>query len=333
MVDGHHGKILTKKFMNHFPISKKNINLAMLGMTEGNGHPYSWSIIINGQYKPEALAECPYAAIKDYIAKQPPKTLGIDGVKVTHVWTDNPNDANLVSKVAYIPNIVGKPEDVIGKVDAVLVATDIGSEHVERCKPFIEAGIPIFIDKPLCDNKKDLKIFNKWMQESKPFISSSAMRFAKEFEPYHLSTNELGDLRYINVTMAKSWEKYGIHALETLYPIVGPGFISVQNTGINDRNIIHLKHKSGIDINIASIYDMLGGFGMITLAGTKAGIQIKTNDTYYAFKKQLVSYINFLKTGEHPVPWKETYELMQLVIAGIKSREENGSIIKIQQEI
>ena len=145
-------------------------------------------------------------------------------------------------------------------------------------------------------------------------------------------TNELCDLRYINVTKAKSWEKYGIHALETLYPIVGPGFISVQNTGINDRNIVHLRHKSGVDINIASIYDMLGGFGMITLAGTKAGIQIRTNDTYYAFKKQLVSYVNFLKTGEYPVPWKETYELMQLVIAGIKSREENGSIIKIQQE-
>jgi hypothetical protein len=40
-----------------------------------------------------------------------------------------------------------------------------------------------------------------------------------------------------------------------------------------------------------------------------------------------------LKTGDYPVPWKETYELMQLVIAGIKSREENGSIIKIKQEI
>ena len=35
--------------------------------------------------------------------------------------------------------------------------------------------------------------------------------------------------------MAKSWEKYGIHALETLYPIVGPGFTSIQNLG--DKNI------------------------------------------------------------------------------------------------
>ena len=49
-------------------------------------------------------------------------------------------------------------------------------------------------------------------------------------------------LRYINVTMAKSWEKYGIHALETLYPnYVGPGFESIQNLGDKHKNISSLK--------------------------------------------------------------------------------------------
>ena len=41
----------------------------MLGMTEGNGHPYSWSIIINGKYNAQALAKCPYAAIIDYLTE------------------------------------------------------------------------------------------------------------------------------------------------------------------------------------------------------------------------------------------------------------------------
>ena len=74
---------------------------------------------------------------------------------------------------------------------------------------------------------------------------------------------------------------------------------------------------------------MIGGFGLITLAGTKSSVQLKSTDTYYAFKKQLVSYVDFLRTGKHPVPWSETYELMQLVIAGIESREKNGAIINI----
>ena len=303
----------------------------MLGMTEGNGHPYSWSIIINGRYNAEALSKCPYAAIIDYISKQPKNTLGIEDVEVSHVWTDNPEDAKLVAKVAEIENTVEDPKDVIGHVDAVLVATDIGSEHVERCKPFVEANVPIFVDKPLCDNFTDLKIFQQWIDEGKPIISSSAMRYCKEYEPYHQSTYELGDLRYINVTMAKSWEKYGIHALETLYPIVGPGFTSIQNLGDKDRNIVHLHHSKGIDINIANVFDMLGGFGLVSLVGTKSGIQMKSNDTFYAFKKQLESYVHYLRTGVKPVPWEETKELMQLVAAGIKSREEGGIKINLSE--
>ena len=303
----------------------------MLGMTDGNGHPYSWSIIINGRYNAEALAKCPYAAIIDYISKQPKNTLGIEDVEVSHVWTDNPEDAKLVAKVAEIENIVEDPKDVIGEVDAVLVATDIGSEHVERCRPFVEANVPIFVDKPLCDNFSDLKIFQQWIDEGKPIISSSAMRYCKEYEPYHQSTYELGDLRYINVTMAKSWEKYGIHALETLYPIVGPGFTSIQNLGDKNRNIVHLHHSKGIDINIANVFDMIGGFGLVSLVGTKSGIQIKSNDTFYAFKKQLESYVHYLRTGVKPVPWEETKELMQLVAAGIKSREEGGIKINLSE--
>ena len=303
----------------------------MLGMTEGNGHPYSWSIIINGRYNAEALAKCPYAAIIDYISKQPKNTLGIEDVEVSHVWTDNPEDAKLVAKVAEIENIVEDPKDVIGQVDAVLVATDIGSEHVERCKPFVEANVPIFVDKPLCDNFTDLKIFQQWIDEGKPIISSSAMRYCKEYEPYHQSTYELGDLKYINVTMAKSWEKYGIHALETLYPIVGPGFTSIQNLGDKNRNIVHLQHTKGVDINIANVQDMLGGFGLVSLVGTKSGIQIKSNDTFYAFKKQIESYVHYLRTGVKPVPWEETKELMQLVAAGIKSREEGGIKINLSE--
>ena len=68
--------------MIQFPKENKKIKLAMLGMTEGNGHPYSWSIIINGRYNAEALAQCPYAAIIDYISKQPKNTLGIKDVEV-----------------------------------------------------------------------------------------------------------------------------------------------------------------------------------------------------------------------------------------------------------
>lgn len=317
--------------MPEFPLKKDVIRLAMLGMVEGNGHPFSWSMIINGGYDPAALPLCPYPGIIDYISRQPLETLGIPGAKVTHVWTEDPADAELVSKIALVPNVARRAEDVIGAVDAVLVATDKGFEHVERARPFVEAGLPVFVDKPLCDNRADLATFSKWVAEGRPIMSSSCMRYAKEYVPYHRDTDALGRLRYIGATMAKSWEAYGIHALESIYPIVGPGFESVQNIGDAQHNIVHLRHRDGVDVTLAVTKDMGGGFGMLTLAGTHGGLQLRFSDTFHAFKTQLEGYVDFLRTGVRPMPWSETEELMRLVIAGIESREQGGRKIMLSE--
>ena len=37
--------------MSQFPITKKQIKIGILGYTEGNGHPYSWSAMFNGYDK------------------------------------------------------------------------------------------------------------------------------------------------------------------------------------------------------------------------------------------------------------------------------------------
>ena len=132
-------------------IDKPEIRLAMLGMIEGNGHPYSWSAIVNG-YNPAEMAKCPFPVIPQYLAEVPLNTMRILGARVTHVWTDNPEDAPKVAAASKIENVVGRPEDVIGKVDAVVVGTDDGHEHVRRVKAFFEAGLPVFVDKPLAIN-------------------------------------------------------------------------------------------------------------------------------------------------------------------------------------
>ncbi len=54
------------------------LRLAMLGMIEGNGHPYSWSAIVNG-YDPAAMAACPYPVIPVYLGKQPLESVRIPG--------------------------------------------------------------------------------------------------------------------------------------------------------------------------------------------------------------------------------------------------------------
>ena len=63
-----------------WPIKGKRLNIGILGMTEGNGHPYSWSAIFNG-YNKKYMDECPFPVIKDYLYKQPENSFGIEGGK------------------------------------------------------------------------------------------------------------------------------------------------------------------------------------------------------------------------------------------------------------
>lgn len=306
----------------------KEFKIAMLGMVDGNGHPYSWSAMFNG-YNKEEMEKCPFPVIPRYLEKEPPESFGVRGAKITHIWTDDPEDAKKVAKASLIPNIVEKPEDVIGKVDAVIIGTDKGWEHVDRAKPFIEAGLPIFIDKPLCDNVEDLVTFIKWQKAGAKIMSSSSLRYTKEYIPYFISTHELGELRYINMTMPKSWERYGIHALEPVYRITGGGYVSVQNTGGVNNNILHLVHKNGIDVNLAVIYDSAAS--PLKLVGTKDSVAIDLKDSYYSFHKQLDTFVEYLETDKLPFPFEETIELMQIIIAGIRSREQGGRVVTLDE--
>ncbi|MCC7355479.1 MAG: Gfo/Idh/MocA family oxidoreductase [Anaerolineae bacterium] len=302
----------------------------MLGMVDGNGHPYSWSAIFNG-YDPEEMAKCPYPGIPAYLNKEPKDTLRIPQAQVTHIWTDDPADAPRVARASLIPNVVKRAEDVIGQVDAVIVATDKGHEHVARCRPFVEAGLPVFVDKPLVDNAADLQTFSRWVAAGAPILSSSCMRYCKEFMPYRASTHELGHIRYVSITTPKTWERYGIHALEGIYPILGPGFLSARNTGTLDRNVVHFKHRSGADVVVAACADMYGGLGVLQLGGTAGHAQVAFSDTFYAFKAQLLAFVNYLRTGHRPFPFSETQELMKMVIAGVRSREEGGREVALAE--
>ena len=305
------------------------IRLGIIGMTEGNGHPYSWSAMFNKFDRQRMPKECPFPVIPVYLARENYETMGIPGARMEYIFCNDRKDAEHVAALSLIPHVVDRPEEMIGKVDAVIIATDIGSEHVERARPFIEAGLPLFIDKPLCDNRADLEYFTKLFESGYPLMSSSSMRFCKEIMPYyHGATREFGKLRLIQYGMPKKWETYGIHSLEAVYPIVGPGFCSIRNTGTRDRNIVHIKHKTGVDLLITGIYDHAGPIPLV-ISGNSQSTVVYMKDSYNSFRNQLVSFIHFLRTGERPFPWQETVELMKLLIGGIESRELNGKEILI----
>lgn len=310
--------------------SAKEIRLAMLGMIEGNGHPYSWSAIVNG-YHPEKMAACPYPVIAQYLGKQPLESVRIPGARVSHIWTDDPDDAPKVAAASKIENVVAKPEDVIGHVDAVIISTDEGDDHVRRVAPFIAAGLPVFVDKPLASNLSDLKQFIRWQEAGHKILSTSGLRYAPEMKLIPERSADIGEWRWLTSFTCKTWERYGIHALEAVYPQVGPGFVSAQTIAQAGSDVVHLTHQSGVQITVAAIHDAYGSFGNVHVYGTKGQLAINLKDTYTAFRGQLVAFIEMLKTGRAPFAFEQTIELMTIIIAGIRSRDQKGRVVLLEE--
>ncbi|MEN8251827.1 MAG: Gfo/Idh/MocA family oxidoreductase, partial [Bacteroidota bacterium] len=150
------------------------LKLGIIGMSEGNGHPYSWSAIINGDFNREEMNNCGFAGIPIYLEANS-DTLGINDVQVTHVWTQDKNLSTHIAKASGIRNVVDSMEDMIGEVDAVLLARDDPENHVKMARPFLDADIPVFIDKPLAITKEDLEYFKQQNELGKLLMSSSSM--------------------------------------------------------------------------------------------------------------------------------------------------------------
>lgn len=307
----------------------EEIRLAMLGRSEGNGHPYSWSAIINGGYDEERMRRCPFPVIYEYLSRQPRENLGIRGARVTHVWAESREDAEDIAQTSLIANVVDSPEDVIGAVDAVIIGEDVGSRHLELARPFIQKDIPVFIDKPLTDNEADLKEFIRFFREGKPILSSSSYRYAREIE--ELDWEALGEVEFTSCLINKSWEKYGIHAVEGLYRIMGCGVEKVCNLGDARANVVHLRYRDGRQAVVNVIYD--SRLSKYDIVGSRATLVVPIADSFYMFKRQLTTFVEFVRTRKFPYPPEETIEMTRVIIAGIRSREEGGRAVSLDYSL
>jgi len=140
---------------------------------------------------------------------------------------------------------------------------------------------------------------------------------------------DLGELRWITIFTCKTWERYGIHALEAVSPLLGCGFQTVKALTDERGDVMHLTHTSGAAVTIGAIHDAYGSFGAVHLYGTRGQLPLRLMDTYAAFRAQLVAFITMLQTGVRPVSMEETVELMRVLIAGRESRAAGGSVVAV----
>ncbi|MDO5978853.1 Gfo/Idh/MocA family oxidoreductase [Flavivirga spongiicola] len=287
------------------------LKLGVIGLSEGNGHPYSWSAIFNG-YNPEI--DCPFTVIPEYLDKEnfPNNFLSHLG-KVTHIWTQDKEKSESVANFALIENIVDEPQDMLGEVDAILLARDDAETHYELAKVFIENNIPLFIDKPLAYTLDEaIKIYSIGSKESLIFTCSS-IRFAKEF-----SIKVTEGTNFVSATVMKSWEKYGIHVLEpvvSMFPNRGQ-LLSVNKVDMD----LGLKVRVVEWEKLKAVFIIAGSMKApikIDLMNKNYSKSLIFQDTFYAFRESLRFFIGIIEKREKNIPKEETLEIIEIIDKGL----------------
>jgi len=274
------------------------MHLGIIGMSEGNRHPYSWSAICNG-YDENAMRHCGSPTIPFYLADQKWPEARLQNVLVTHIWTQDRKLSEHIAAASLIPLVVDKPEEMIEEVDGVLLARDDAENHLQFAVPFLEAGLPVYIDKPIAYTTEELeKIYALEKYEGQIF-TCSATRYAKELQPTQEEREKIGNIKFIQAISVKDWDRYAIHAIEPALKIIGHEAVPVKKAlssfGDGGR-ILHVSYENGPELEILTTGRDVGGVIELRLHGDKGYASLRFSDTFNAFKAALEDFVTGIRT-------------------------------------
>ncbi|WP_298973456.1 Gfo/Idh/MocA family oxidoreductase [uncultured Psychrobacter sp.] len=270
------------------------LRLGIIGSSEGNGHPYSWSAIFNG-YDSAEMENCGYPVIPRYLEKQNWPTSQIGGAEVTAVWTQDIALSKHIAKAARIEQVVSCYADMIGQVDAILLARDDAHNHLRFAEPFLTAGLPIYIDKPIALSIDELNQLYALEQYPGQIFTCSALRYSAQLALSAADHQKLGNIKQIAAFTPKSWSKYAVHIVEPVLNMLSKEdepiemTVPITNRGDSSANL-KVYWSSGIQTSFFALGEIQTPI-FIRIFGTNTWKDFTFNDSFSAFKSALQAFI------------------------------------------
>lgn len=291
------------------------IRTGILGLSEGNGHPFSFSAIVNG-YDDAQFARAGWPVIHDYLRKQAPERFGIGDARVTHAWTQDPEVTRALCAACRIETACASPSQMLGAVDALIVARDDWETHAELALPFLERGNTVFVDKPLSLDAAELERFAPYLRGGK-LMSCSGLRYAAELDSLRTpaALAEIGAIRLVTGAVLNGLEKYGIHLLEA---IAGLGGVFAQPEFVGRLATPHEGFQFRFADGTPFLLHCLGPVGKtfhLSVFGERGHRHFDLHDNFSAFRRTLEAFFAMARTGAPAIAPDETLRIMRLIAA------------------
>jgi predicted dehydrogenase len=247
----------------------------------------------------------------------------IKGFSVDYLWGETEDFAKTAAKEGKIPNIVKKPAEMLGKIDAVIADHRHPKYHLKAVAPFVKKGIPAFVDKPFCYRAEKGREFLKLARQSGAAVTSfSVVPHWNSFRSFLKKLPEIGE-----VVSAYTWGPcdlkskwggvffYGIHQVDIMLHAFGYDVDAVQVTKNGPGNATgQLFYKSGRIVNMALIKEGAPGFG-IAAVGDKGTLTRSLTGGKSPYLNGTRTFCRMFRTGQEPMTDEEMLRPVQVLEA------------------
>jgi len=229
--------------------------------------------------------------------------------------------------------IVGSIDELLTKVDCILLETNDGRPHLEQLLPCLHAGKRTFIDKPVAGSLADaVAIFEASKRHGVPVFSSSSLRYGANTQAAR--GGALGTITHCEAISPAKLEPthpdlywYGIHGCESLFTVMGTGCRSVRRTSEDGKIVVTGRWQGGTWDNERTGVFREGKAYAGHAKGTDGEGPIGSYDGY---RPLVVEIVKFFKTGEVPVEPEETLEIYAFMSAADVSKSRGGEKVLIE---
>lgn len=265
----------------------------------------------------------------------------VDGARVEVAWPGTSQMAperiaGFTEQVAACGvELVDSPAALIGRVDAVLVLSLCGAAHRERATPFLEAGIPTFVDKPFTCSVADADALVQLAEDKQTLLfSSSALPFAEEMEQFRDKAKLLGPIHGV-VAYGPAHRApgnpglfhYGIHAVSILQSIMGPGCESVRYLGNDGADLVSCRWRDGRLATLRGSRSGSTAYGFLAFA--ENGIVNQPVSARYAYRNLCREIVSSFTSGKPSISNQVSLEIVRFVAAAIESEKRGGESISL----
>ena len=254
-------------------------------------------------------------------------------VSVIGVYSDDSSAAEKLNEKFGVP-IMESYAEAVGKIDGLVITARHGDKHYKYAKPYIESGIPMFIDKPITINEDEAVEFMRELKTRGVRICGGSSLKQDEFvrKLKNERENEMGGKTlggYVRAPYQSENEHggfyfYAQHLVEMVCEIFGRYPLSV--TARKNGSQIHvLFHYADYDcVGLFCDRNYIYYASRMSERGTSSFDISATNEW---FEREFCEFYKLLSGGEQTATYKDIAApvfIMNAIDRALKSgREEN----------